>query len=148
MKLRTGLLRYGALDCTCLGYEHYTLALALNYNLQLSQIDGGSLRNAIPRESVAKIVVDSKDFLNQLDSLAAEIKSEFFKSEPDLIIEVNNIDSITHGISKIDSKNLRRKKISFSTKDLTAAARATVEPRSRRVRKSARRFLRRTRTVK
>lgn len=82
------------------------LALAINYNLVISQIDGGSLRNAIPRESVAKIVVDSKDFLNQLDSLAAEIKSEFFKSEPDLIIEVNNIDSITHGISKIDSNEL------------------------------------------
>ena len=82
------------------------LALALNYNLQLSQIDGGSLRNAIPRESEAKIVVDSKDFLNQLDDLAAEIKSEFFKSEPDLIIEVNNIDSITHGLSKIDSNEV------------------------------------------
>ena len=82
------------------------LALALNYNLQLSQIDGGSLRNAIPRESVAKIVVDSKDFLNQLDDLAAEIKSEFFKSEPDLIIEVNNIDSITYGLSKIDSNEV------------------------------------------
>ena len=82
------------------------LALALNYNLQLSQIDGGSLRNAIPRESVAKIVVDSKDFLNQLDDLAAEIKSEFFKSEPNLIIEVNNIDSITHGLSKIDSNEV------------------------------------------
>ena len=82
------------------------LALALNYNLQLSQIDGGSLRNAIPRESVAKIVVDSKDFLNQLDDLAAEIKSEFFKSEPDLKIEVNNIDSITHGLSKIDSNEV------------------------------------------
>ena len=82
------------------------LALAINYNLVISQIDGGSLRNDIPRESVAKIVVDSKDFLHQLDSLAAEIKSEFFKSEPDLIIEVNNIDSITHGISKIDSNEL------------------------------------------
>lgn len=82
------------------------LALALNYNLQLSQIDGGSLRNAIPRESIAKIVVDSKDFLNQLDDLAAEIKSEFFKSEPNLIIEVNNIDSITHGLSKIDSNEV------------------------------------------
>ena len=82
------------------------LALALNYNLQLSQIDGGSLRNAIPRESVSKIVVDSKDFLNQLDELAAEIKSEFFKSEPDLIIEVNNIDSITYGLSNFDSNEV------------------------------------------
>jgi dipeptidase D len=82
------------------------LELALNYNLKISRIDGGSLRNAIPRESVSKIVVDSKDFLNQLDGLAAEIKSEFFKSEPDLIIEVNNIDSITHGLSKIDSNEV------------------------------------------
>jgi dipeptidase D len=79
------------------------LALGLNYNLKISQIDGGSLRNAIPRESVAKIVVDSQDFLNHLDDLAAEIKCEFFKSEPDLLIEVNNIDSITHGLSLNDS---------------------------------------------
>lgn len=82
------------------------LALAIIYNLKISQIDGGSLRNAIPRESVAKIVVDSKDFLNQLDGLVAEIKSEFFKSEPNLIIEVNNIDSITHGLSNIDSNEV------------------------------------------
>ena len=82
------------------------LALALNYNLKISQIDGGSLRNAIPRESVAKIVVDSKDFLNQLDDLAAEIKSEFFKSEPNLLIEVNNIDFITYGLSNIDSNEV------------------------------------------
>ena len=82
------------------------LALALDYNLKISQIDGGSLRNAIPRESVSKIVVDSQDFLNQLDDLVAEVKSEFFKSEPDLIIEVNNIDSITHGLSLFDSKEV------------------------------------------
>lgn len=82
------------------------LALAVDYNLKISQIDGGSLRNAIPRESVSKIVVDSQDFLNQLDDLVAEVKSEFFKSEPDLIIEVNNIDSITHGLSLFDSKEV------------------------------------------
>ena len=82
------------------------LALALNYDLKISKIDGGSLRNAIPRESVAEIIVDSKDFLNHLDNLAAEIKNEFFKSEPDLIIEVNNIDSITHGLSLIDSNEV------------------------------------------
>ena len=82
------------------------LALAVDYNLKISQIDGGSLRNAIPRESFSKIVVDSQDFLNQLDDLVAEVKSEFFKSEPDLIIEVNNIDSITHGLSLFDSKEV------------------------------------------
>jgi dipeptidase D len=50
--------------------------------------------------------LDSKDFLIQLDDLAAEIKSEFFKSEPDLIIEVNNTDSIMHGLSNIDSNEV------------------------------------------
>jgi|TARA_B110000305_G_scaffold153733_1_gene170380 dipeptidase D len=82
------------------------LALAIDSNLRISEIDGGSLRNAIPRESIAKIVVDSQDFLNQLDDLASDIKNEFIKSEPGLVIEVNNVDSINHGLSLIDSKEV------------------------------------------
>ena len=82
------------------------LGLAIDSNLRISEIDGGSLRNAIPRESIAKIVVDSQDFLNQLDDLASDIKNEFIKSEPGLVIEVNNVDSINHGLSLIDSKEV------------------------------------------
>ena len=82
------------------------LALAIDSNLRISEIDGGSLRNAIPRESIAKIVVDSQVFLNQLDVLASDIKNEFIKSEPGLVIEVNNVDSINHGLSLIDSKEV------------------------------------------
>ena len=82
------------------------LALAIDSNLRISEIDGGSLRNAIPRESIAKIVVDSQVFLNQLDDLASDIKNEFIKSEPGLVIEVNNVDSINHGLSLIDSKEV------------------------------------------
>ena len=68
------------------------LNVALNFNLNITEINGGSLRNAIPRESFSKIVVNSYDFLDKLDKAVAEIKNEYSISEPDLSIEVNKID--------------------------------------------------------
>ncbi len=35
--------------------------LSSEYNISLSNLDGGNLRNAIPRESFATIVVDEQD---------------------------------------------------------------------------------------
>ena len=75
-------------------------------NLQISQIDGGSLRNAIPRESFSIISINDEGFLNKLDILAADIKNEYIKSEPNLVIELNNIDSHSMGLSIIDSKEV------------------------------------------
>ena len=49
----------------------------LNYGIRISEINGGSLRNAIPRESTACIVVNSKEFLTELDALITHIKSEY-----------------------------------------------------------------------
>ena len=43
------------------------LNVAFDFNLNIAEINGGSLRNAIPRESFSKIVVNSYDFLNELD---------------------------------------------------------------------------------
>ena len=82
------------------------LNLAVEYNLQISQIDGGSLRNAIPRESFSIISINDEGFLNKLDILAADIKNEYIKSEPNLVIELNNIDSPSMGLSIIDSKEV------------------------------------------
>jgi dipeptidase D len=82
------------------------LNLAVEYNLQISQIDGGSLRNAIPRESFSIISINDEGFLNKLDILAADIKNECIKSEPNLVIELNNIDSPSMGLSIIDSKEV------------------------------------------
>ena len=60
----------------------------LNYGIRISEINGGSLRNAIPRESTACVVVESEEFLTDLDTLITQIKSEYQVTEPDMIVEV------------------------------------------------------------
>ena len=63
----------------------------LNYDLRISEINGGSLRNAIPRESFATIVIDKvskESFLLELNELINEIKNEFLSLEPNLTIEI------------------------------------------------------------
>ena len=60
----------------------------MNYGIRISEINGGSLRNAIPRESTACVVVESEEFLTDLDALITQIKSEYQVTEPDMIVEV------------------------------------------------------------
>lgn len=62
-----------------------------HFGLRISDINGGSLRNAIPRESFATIVIDSiskEPFLFEIDVLIESIKSEFKTTEPNLSIEI------------------------------------------------------------
>jgi dipeptidase D len=62
------------------------------FGLQVSEINGGSLRNAIPRESNAKIVVAEKThdaFIKEFNTLSAAIKTEFKTMEPNLLIELS-----------------------------------------------------------
>lgn len=62
-----------------------------NFGLRISEINGGSLRNAIPRESFASVVIDSisKDaFLFETNLLMDSIKEEFFSLEPNLTIVI------------------------------------------------------------
>tara|TARA_B100001094_G_C18189478_1_gene806130 strand:+ start:1452 stop:2897 length:1446 start_codon:yes stop_codon:yes gene_type:complete len=82
------------------------LNVALDYNLSIAEINGGSLRNAIPRESFSKIIVSSYDFLEKLDKIVSEIKNEYSISEPDLTIKVNKIDLPKIGLSLNDSKEV------------------------------------------
>jgi dipeptidase D len=61
------------------------------YGLRIAEIDGGSLRNAIPRESRAEVIIESSKkikFENQFQKSAAQIKHEFKTKEPDLIINL------------------------------------------------------------
>ena len=61
------------------------------FGLQVSEIDGGSLRNAIPRESVAVVIVDADkvtEFVNDIEQKASVIKKEFKTMEPELEINV------------------------------------------------------------
>ena len=67
-----------------------------NFGLRISEIDGGSLRNAIPRESNAVVVIDAVHedlFVSEIEKLANEIKAELKTMEPDLIIEVSKTES-------------------------------------------------------
>ena len=66
-----------------------------NFGLRISEINGGSLRNAIPRESFATIVIDEvsqKPFLFELDTLIQTIQEEFKSVDPELNIEVKPIE--------------------------------------------------------
>ncbi|PQJ19955.1 aminoacyl-histidine dipeptidase [Tenacibaculum sp. SG-28] len=65
-----------------------------NYGLRISEINGGSLRNAIPRESSATVVIDtiSKDpFLFEMQALIKSIKEEFSSLEKNLIIALKEV---------------------------------------------------------
>ncbi|MEX0997324.1 MAG: aminoacyl-histidine dipeptidase [Flavobacteriaceae bacterium] len=62
------------------------------FGVQIASIDGGSLRNAIPRESNAVIVVSNTNkeaFLAEMQLLTQDIKAEFKTLEPALKIEIN-----------------------------------------------------------
>ena len=67
-----------------------------NFGLQIAEISGGSLRNAIPRESVAKIIIAEmydEAFVFDMQEVIGEIKSEFNKMEPNLTIEIVKNDT-------------------------------------------------------
>jgi dipeptidase D len=62
-----------------------------NFGLKISEINGGSLRNAIPRESFAIVTVDtiSKEaFLLETAALINNIKEEFSSIESNLTIDI------------------------------------------------------------
>ncbi len=63
-----------------------------NYGLRISSIHGGSLRNAIPRESFAIAIIDkaTKDaFESEMDQKIAAITSEYLSLEPNMIISIS-----------------------------------------------------------
>ncbi len=67
-----------------------------NFGLRVSEINGGSLRNAIPRESFSSVVIDiiSKEpFLFEIHELINNIKAEFLTLEPNLSIELKQIET-------------------------------------------------------
>ena len=60
-----------------------------NFGLQIASIQGGSLRNAIPRESVAKVIIAevyNEAFVFDMQQIVNEIKSELKSTEPYLEI--------------------------------------------------------------
>ncbi|MFB9079742.1 aminoacyl-histidine dipeptidase [Flavobacterium procerum] len=66
-----------------------------NFGLQVAEINGGSLRNAIPRESVAKVIISEmfdEAYLFDMQEIINDIKTEFKTTEPNLTIEIVKSD--------------------------------------------------------
>ncbi|TGV04289.1 aminoacyl-histidine dipeptidase [Flavivirga rizhaonensis] len=67
-----------------------------NYGLRISEIDGGSLRNAIPRESNAIVAIDAVHedaFLLEIALISNTIKKELKTMEPDLEITISKAET-------------------------------------------------------
>ncbi|MGQ7944876.1 aminoacyl-histidine dipeptidase [Flavobacterium sp. WC2509] len=68
-----------------------------NFGLQISEINGGSLRNAIPRESTAKVIIAAvydEAFVFDMQQIVNEIKAEFQTTEPNLEVVFEKLDSV------------------------------------------------------
>ncbi|GIQ58275.1 aminoacyl-histidine dipeptidase [Flavobacterium collinsii] len=66
-----------------------------NFGLQVVEINGGSLRNAIPRESVAKVIISEmfdEAYIFDMQEIINDIKAEYKTTEPDLSIEIVKCD--------------------------------------------------------
>ncbi len=67
-----------------------------NFGLRISEIDGGSLRNAIPRESKALVAIDvihEEAFIAEMQEYAETIKAELKTMEPDLEVVVSKSET-------------------------------------------------------
>jgi len=77
--------------------------------IKVSEINGGSLRNAIPRESFSTICVyNSKNdaFKKKIKKVIKDIKTEFKTVDPDLSIEVEEVKSPERVMTTISQTTL------------------------------------------
>lgn len=75
-------------------------------DFQLVSIDGGSLRNAIPRESVAVIAVSNNHlgvFKTELEKISTVIKEEFKTVETKLMISSNSTTTSEKAVDRADT---------------------------------------------
>ncbi|PKA83786.1 dipeptidase D [Ulvibacter sp. MAR_2010_11] len=73
------------------------LLYAANKSMHLAELTGGSLRNAIPRESEAIVAVPSekeKDFISEINTIKTEIVDEYKLLEKDLTISFEKIAEV------------------------------------------------------
>jgi dipeptidase D len=77
--------------------------------LRLASFEGGSLRNAIPRESTALVAVTQSkkaELLTSLNQRANDIKKEFVSVESNLLIEINDVDTPSSVLTMKDQKHI------------------------------------------
>ncbi|WP_405202532.1 aminoacyl-histidine dipeptidase [Dokdonia sp. LLG6352-1] len=80
---------------------------AENFEIRISSIDGGSLRNAIPRESVAIIAVDENQkaaFEADFTDMAAAIHGEYASLEKELELSIKQI-ALDDNVMSLESQS-------------------------------------------
>jgi dipeptidase D len=105
MQIHEGLANANKL-MNCLLYGGYD-----KFGLRIAEIDGGSLRNAIPRESRAVVIVDTSkiaDFKAAFDELATTIKHEFKTLEPNMVISCTECELPSNLLPVTIQKQLTR----------------------------------------
>ena len=81
------------------------------FGLRISEINGGSLRNAIPRESFAIVTVDgisAENFIDESNTLINNIKEEFSTLEHNLTINIKEITTPNKVMSLGIQENLTK----------------------------------------
>ena len=80
-----------------------------DFGVRVASIDGGSLRNAIPRESKAVLAVPT----DKVDAVKAhwmdmigQLKSEFTTTDPDMEVEINPVAAPAKVMSTVEQKQL------------------------------------------
>ncbi len=67
------------------------------FDIRIAEIEGGNMRNAIPREAVASIAIPSgkeAEAINTIEKIAQTIRNELLHREPELKIEITRIQSV------------------------------------------------------
>ncbi len=87
------------------------LNAAQYHHFQLHSFNGGTLRNAIPREAFATIFsYDSRALIAYLETRCSELKARYYHSEPDLQLKTKLLASekieSNHVLSSIDTQTL------------------------------------------
>lgn len=83
------------------------LNIGLAFGLQIAHMEGGSLRNAIPREAWAKIIIPSENveaFKAAYETLRAEIIEEYQTIEPNITISLESTDAADNAMSVQETK--------------------------------------------
>ncbi len=80
-----------------------------DFEIQILDIDGGGLRNAIPRESFANVAVSSNQtdaIKSSLEKWRSTLKAEYAPTDPDLDLEWSETSGNTKALSKGFAKGL------------------------------------------
>ena len=78
-----------------------------NQNIQLISVDGGGLRNAIPREAYAVLSVrHSVEFIDAVTELKQDILEEFAGVEKELHINIETFSTADQAVSEEDSRKI------------------------------------------